>query len=69
MIASCKACQQKKADKSCKEAGMFPRWTPKEPMYSERFLNNIRIASSAERNNWKLGFKKLGLTDLLEGSL
>lgn len=69
MIAACKNCQQKKADRFCKDVGMFPKWTPKEPLYSERFLNNIRIASSAERNNWKLGFKKLGLTDLLESGV
>lgn len=69
LVASCRDCQEKKKDHFCKDVGMFPKWHPKEPLYSEKFLNMIRISSSFERNNWKIGFKKLGLTDLLKGTL
>lgn len=66
LVAACKKCQQRKADKMCKECNMFPNWEPKEPLFSERFLNSFRISSSDERRIWKAGFKKLGLTYLLE---
>lgn len=69
LVACCKGCQQKKSNHFCKDVNMFPKKAPKEPLYSERFLNNIRIASSFERNNWKMGFKKLGLVNLLENDI
>lgn len=69
LVACCKKCQQLKSNHFCKEVNMFPKTTPKEPLYSERFINNVRISSSSERNNWKLGFRKLGLDHLLEGAL
>jgi 5-methylcytosine-specific restriction endonuclease McrA len=68
MVACCKACQQKKKDHFCKEVNMFPTVTPREPLFSERFMSNIKISSAFERRNWKLGFTKLGLTNLLDGS-
>lgn len=69
LVACCKDCQQKKKDHFCKDVRMYPKWTPKEPLFTERFLNSVRISSSSERNSWKLGFKKLGLNNLLEGTI
>lgn len=61
LVASCRACQDEKADKSCKESGLFPKRQPKAPLLSERFMNSVKVATSYERNCWKAGFKKLGL--------
>jgi len=64
LVAACKHCQAKKADKFCKDVNMFPKRKPEEPHFSDRFLNAIKISSSTERMCWKKGFKHLGLTYL-----
>jgi 5-methylcytosine-specific restriction endonuclease McrA len=66
LVAACRVCQEKKGDKLPEECGMYPKTTPRAPTLAERFQNNIRVASSYERKNWRLGLKKLGLDYLLE---
>lgn len=66
LVACCRKCQEKKSDRYLHEvAGMKLLRQPKAPMLSERLQNSIKIASSFERNSWKMGFKKLGMTSLL----
>jgi len=66
LVACCKKCQSKKADKFLHEIhGMKLLRPPSAPRLSERLQNSIKISSSVERNSWKIGFKKLGMTGLL----
>lgn len=65
LVACCTECQAKKADRHPDECKMWPKNPPKAPLLTERFQNSVRVASSMERNNWKMGLKKLGLTHLL----
>lgn len=67
LVACCKRCQEKKADRHPSECNMFPTNTPKAPLLSERFKHSVKVASSFERNNWKIGLRKLGLEHLLVG--
>ena len=66
LVACCKGCQQKKGAEYCKDVGMFPKTTPTEPHFSERFLGSVRISSGFERTCWKKGFAKLGLNSILD---
>lgn len=61
LVACCKECQDKKADKTLAESGLKLIKQPKIPNLSERFSNSVLIASSFERKSWAWGFKKLGL--------
>lgn len=65
LVACCKACQQKKADRTCEQSNMYPMSTPREPTLVERFRNGVRIANATERRTWMLGLKKLGLDYLM----
>lgn len=65
LVACCRNCQDKKADKLPHECNMYPIVQPKAPLYSERFINMIRISSADERHVWRKGLAKLGLTNLL----
>lgn len=66
LVASCRTCQDKKADRMPEDCGMFPKIKPRSPTLQEKFKNNIIIANSYERRNWRMGLKKLGLDYLLE---
>lgn len=66
LVAACKTCQAKKADRTCEESGMFPMKTPREPTIFERFRNGIRVASATERRTWIAGLKQLGLTNIIK---
>jgi len=67
LVAACRTCQSKKDDKFTHECNMYPKTTPRAPTLAERFKNNIRVANSYERRNWKLGLKKLGIGYLFGG--
>lgn len=38
VVTCCYACNRRKANKTCKEAGMYPLCTPVKPKYGEMFL-------------------------------
>ncbi len=62
LVACCKICQAKKKDFLPGDINMHPKIPPKIPLLNERFNKYIKLASSFERNVWKLGLKDLGLT-------
>lgn len=66
LVAACRTCQDKKADRMPEECGMYPKKMPKAPMLSEKFTNEVRRSSSFERTCWKAGLKKLGLDYVLK---
>jgi 5-methylcytosine-specific restriction endonuclease McrA len=43
-VAACVPCNNKKDDKSCKEAGMYPRWKPFTPTISQFLMLQIKHA-------------------------
>lgn len=65
LVASCRSCQNKKADKMPHECNMYPINEPTVPLLEERIQSFIKKSSQFEKNSWKLGFRKLGLTHLL----
>jgi hypothetical protein len=66
LVACCKACQEKKADRTCEESDMWPTRTPREPTIFERFRNGIRVANATERRTWLIGLKKLDLEHIMK---
>lgn len=65
LVAACKICQQIKADRLLEDVPLKLARIPKAPSLFERFKNNLRISSAAERSVWKMGFKNLGLEHFL----
>jgi len=65
LVACCRVCQDKKQDSLPAECGMYPVEHPTEPQFHTRFRTAIIQASQPERSVWKVGFKSLGMENLL----
>lgn len=68
LVASCRKCQEDKADKLPHECGMHPITKPHVPCGLDRFKSAFMCANAYEKKNWKLGMKSLGLEKYIEGA-
>jgi 5-methylcytosine-specific restriction endonuclease McrA len=61
LVAACKPCNSRKDNKSCSEAGMFPKIKPRELTNEERLDCIVKTMQSKERNVWNAWLKENNL--------